>query len=231
MAVTIDPHPRFPGIYWITLENQSSALATVNLTPQKQVYRERLISSAGTEYRLWNPFRSKFAAAILSGLQSVTIESHFKVLYLGAASGTTASHISDIVGRKGHVYCVEFAPRVLRELVTNVCSLRSNMTPIFADARSPGNYLNRLEKVKVIYCDIAQSEQAKIAADNAEFFLKRDGWLMLIVKAQSIDVTKPPSEVYDQELAVLASRGFRVREVIPLEPFDKAHILIIAQSQ
>ncbi len=50
------------------------------------------------EYRVWNPFRSKLAAAILGGVDQIYMPPGSKVLYLGAASGTTVSHVSDIVG-------------------------------------------------------------------------------------------------------------------------------------
>ena len=80
-----------------------------------------------------------------------------------------------------------------------------------------------------IYCDIAQPEQAKVLADNADVFLKDGGWVMLAVKAQSIDVTKAPSEVYKQEARVLRDRGFRVEQVVDLEPYDKMHAMIVAQ--
>ena len=56
-------------------------------------------SGAKTEYRVWNPFRSKLAAAILGGVDKIHMKPGAKVLYLGAASGTTVSHVSDIVGK------------------------------------------------------------------------------------------------------------------------------------
>jgi len=85
-------------------------------------------------------------------------------------------------------------------------------------------------KVDDIYCDIAQPEQAKILADNADLFLKNGGWIMLAVKAQSIDVTKEPSEIYRQEVKVLESRSFAIEDVVHLEPYDKAHAMILARS-
>ncbi|HVP92352.1 MAG TPA: fibrillarin-like rRNA/tRNA 2'-O-methyltransferase, partial [Acidobacteriota bacterium] len=109
MQVRVKPHPRFSAIYQITLEDGAQRLATKNLTPRINVYGERLLRVEGVEYRVWDAFRSKLAAAILKNLQTVPIEPDHRVLYLGAASGTTASHVSDIVGEKGHVYCVEFA--------------------------------------------------------------------------------------------------------------------------
>jgi fibrillarin-like pre-rRNA processing protein len=149
---------------------------------------------------------------------------------LGAASGTTPSHVSDIVGEEGHVYCVEFASRSLRELINNVAAYRLNMSPFLEDARFPENYAMFIpEKVDCVYCDIAQPEQAKLLADNADVFLKPTRWVMLAVKAQSIDVTKDPLEVYKQEAKVLKKRGYDVKEIVRLEPYDKAHAMIVAQ--
>lgn len=231
MAVEVKPHPRFPGVYWTTLEDGSRRLATVNLTPRKNVYGERLVRFKRKEYRLWDPYRSKFAAAILKGLETVPIQPHHKVLYLGAASGTTASHVSDIVGEKGYVYCIEFAARAIRELVNNVCAFRSNMSPVLADARLPERYSTLVGKVDDVYCDIAQPEQARVLADNADLFLVDGGWVMLAVKAQSIDVTREPSEIYEQEINIMKARGFSISEVVHLEPYDKAHAMIVAKKE
>jgi fibrillarin-like pre-rRNA processing protein len=230
VAVSVKPHARFPQIYWIIQEDKSKKLATRNLVPQKDVYGERLIKYKGDEYRLWDPSRSKFAAAILKGAETVPIHAGHRVLYLGAASGTTASHVSDIIGETGHVYCVEFASRAMRELVNNVCRFRHNMSPILADARSPERYSTLLEKVDSIYCDVAQPEQAKILADNADQFLKTSGWIMLAIKAQSIDVTEQPSRIYKREVDILKDRGFQIVEVVHLEPYDKAHAMVVARD-
>lgn len=232
MQVRVKPHPRFPAIFQVALEDGSQRLATKNLVPGRNVYGERLVRYEGVEYRVWDAFRSKLAAAILKNLKTVPIKPEHAVLYLGAASGTTASHVSDIVGEKGRVYCVEFAPRVLRELVNNVCAFRLNMLPILEDARFPEKYAAFVGgKVDDVYCDIAQPEQAKILADNADLFLKEHGWIMFAVKSQSIDVTKEPSEVYKLEIKVLKNRGFSVEEVVNLEPYDKAHAMIVAQTR
>jgi fibrillarin-like pre-rRNA processing protein len=227
----VKPHENFEGVYYLHLEDGSRRLATRNLSPSKNVYGERLVKHKGTEYRLWEPYRSKLAAAILKGLKTLPIRPDHKVLYLGAASGTTASHVSDIVGEAGHVYCVEFAPRSIRELVNNVCEFRMNMSPILADARLPLRYSALVEKADDVYCDIAQPEQAKILADNADLYLKNGGWIMLAVKARSIDVTKEPSEVYKREVETLEKRGFEILEVIHLEPYEKAHAMVVAQTQ
>lgn len=229
MTVKVKPHPTFAEIYVVTLEDGAQRLATKNLSPGKNVYGERLIRYDGVEYRVWDAFRSKLAAAILKGLKTIPIKPNHSVLYLGAASGTTASHVSDIVGEKGHVYCVEFASRSIRDLVDNVCPYRTNMSPILEDARFPEKYAMFMQgKVDDIYCDIAQPEQAKVLADNANHFLKSSGWVMLAVKSQSIDVTKEPSEVYKLEVKVLEKHGFDIQQVVHLEPYDKAHAMIVA---
>ncbi len=230
MNVRVKPHSEFEEIYQITLEDGAQRLATRNLAPGRNVYGEKLVRYGDVEYRVWDAFRSKLAAAILKGLKKVPIKPAHKVLYLGAASGTTPSHVSDIVGEKGHVYCVEFASRSIRDLVDNVCTHRVNISPIFEDARFPEKYRIFVQgKIEDIYCDIAQPEQAKILADNADVFLDGRGWIMLAIKAQSIDVTRNPSEVYKGEVRVLEKRGFRVEEIVNLEPYDKAHAMIVAE--
>jgi len=231
VVAEVKPHPRFSGIYQVFLKDGSKRLATRNLAQGRIVYGEQLIRYKGVEYRIWNPFRSKFAAAILRGLETVPVQPDHRVLYLGAASGTTASHVSDLVGEKGHVYCVEFAARAIRELVNNVCPFRANMSPILADARIPERYLTLVGKVDDIYCDIAQPQQARVLADNANLFLMDNGWIMLTIKARSIDVTEEPSTVYKHEIETLKARKFRIREIVHLEPYDKAHAMIVAQSR
>ncbi len=230
MNVRVKAHPKFKEIYQVMLEDGAHRLATKNLTPGLNVYGERLVRFKGIEYRVWDAFRSKLAAAIIKGVQTVPIEPSLKILYLGAASGTTPSHVSDIVGENGHIYCVEFAQRSIRDLVNNVAAYRPNITPLMEDARLPERYAMFISgKVDSIYCDVAQPEQAKLLADNADAFLKPSGWVMLAVKAQSIDVTMDPNAVYQQEARVLRGRGFDVKEIVRLEPYDKAHAMIVAQ--
>ena len=231
VGLRVKPHPVFKEIYNIVLEDGAKRLGTKNLTPGRNVYGERLVKWKGVEYRVWDAFRSKLAGAIIKGLQTVPIEVSSKVLYLGAASGTTPSHISDMVGETGYVYCIEFAQRSLRDLVNNVAQFRSNISPMLEDARMPERYAMFISgKVDVIYCDVAQPEQAKLLADNADAFLKPQGWVMLACKSQSIDVTMAPQEVYQQEARILRKRGYEVKEIVELDPYDKAHAMIIAQK-
>jgi len=225
--VSVKPHEKFEGVYIVELEDGSLKIATRNLTPGRRVYGERLFKIEGVEYREWNPYRSKLGAAILKGISDVPLKKGTKVLYLGVATGTTASHVSDIIGLEGKLYGVEFAYRVMREFVT-LAEIRRNLYPILADARLPHTYRNIVEEVDVIYSDVAQPEQAKLVADNADYFLKEGGYLLLAIKARSIDVTAEPSEVYKREIDTLKNRGFKILDVVHLEPYDKDHAMVLA---
>lgn len=133
--VIVEPH-RHEGIF--VARGKEDALVTLNSTPGVSVYGEKRISveSPGAdatvtkiEYRVWNPFRSKLAAAVLGGVDDIWIKPGYKVLYLGAAAGTSVSHVSDIVGPKGCVYAVEFSHRPGRDLI-NMAKARTNVIPI-----------------------------------------------------------------------------------------------------
>jgi fibrillarin-like pre-rRNA processing protein len=203
-------------------------LCTRNLAKGIQVYGEQLVSIDGVEYRVWDPFRSKLAAAILKGLSHLPINTDSKILYLGASTGTTVSHISDIVCN-GVIYAVEHAPRVARELIERVAKHRGNVIPIVEDARRYESYFGIAGKVDLVYCDIAQQDQTEIALANCKAYLKHGGYLMLIVKSRSIDVTKEPESIVKAEVNKLKSNGFSVEQIIYLEPFDKDHALVLAR--
>ncbi|MEM0380397.1 MAG: fibrillarin-like rRNA/tRNA 2'-O-methyltransferase [Desulfurococcaceae archaeon] len=227
-VISVKPHEKYYGVYVVELEDGSIRLATVNLVPGHRVYGERLFKWRDVEYREWNMYRSKLAGALANGLADQPIRSGDRVLYLGAATGTTASHVSDIVGYSGRVYAVEFAPRVMREFLL-VADIRKNLYPILADARKPYDYRHIVENVDGIYADIAQPDQASIVASNAEYYLKENGYLLLAIKARSIDVTKEPSEVYKREIDTLKQNGFEIIDVVHLEPYDKDHAMVYAR--
>ncbi len=218
-------HAKIEGVYWASLEGDKRP-ATLNLVPGNTTYGEMTFQAQGKEYRIWDPYRSKLAAAILKGLTQMPIRPGSKVLYLGAASGTTVSHVSDIVAAKGRVYCVEFAQRSFRDLVNNVCSVRQNTTPIFGDARFPAKYRDLVSPVDCIYCDIAQPDQARIIADNMDMFLDPAGGFLLAVKSRSIDVTKSPSEIFRREAQILEERNYKCLEMLRLDPFEGDHCMI-----
>ncbi len=206
-------------------------LATLNLAPGVSVYGEKLVVVEGKEYRIWDPFRSKLAAAILKGLKDIGLREGYSVLYLGASTGTTLSHVSDIVGEKGVVFGVEFSARVAREMIERVVKHRRNVVPIVADARHPRLYPSIYGKVDLVYCDIAQPDQTEIAVENCRIYLKSEGKLLLVVKCRSIDVAMEPTLIVKQEVSKLKESGFKINQVVELEPFDKDHALIYAELQ
>ena len=221
-------HERFAGVYWVELEDGTRKLATVNLAPGAQVYGERLIMIQNVEYRLWDPHRSKLAAAILKGIKEAPISSDKKVLYLGAASGTTASHAADLVGISGLVYCVEISSRPLRDLLV-VCNRRTNMVPLLADARQPGSYCALVEKADVIYQDVAQPDQTDILLANVKAFLREGGHAVLALKARSIDVTKEPREIFNDEMEKLEDE-LEIIDAKILEPYEKDHAMLVLRK-
>ena len=202
-------------------------LYTISRNPGKRVYGERLVNSDGMEYREWNPTRSKLSAYLMCGGKTFPFSEDSKVLYLGAASGTTSSHVSDIC-KNGKVYCVEFAPRTFRDLV-KTAEGRDNMIPILGDATKPEEYAFLVENVDVVYADVAQKRQADILIDNMERYCARYG--MVSIKARSEDVTADPQQVFDASVRRIKERGCKVLEVVDLEPYEKAHAMIVVEKQ
>src|SRR5215510_11675039 len=223
---SVRSHTKIEGVYWASLHGERDQLATMSLAPGTNVYGETRFRVKGNEYRAWDPYRSKLAAAILKGLASIPLKPASRVLYLGAASGTTVSHVSDIVGPKGRVYCVEFAQRSFRELVNNVCQYRPNTTPILEDARFPGKYRNIVSQVDAVYSDVAQPDQGRIIADNLDMFLEKPGSFLLCVKSRSIDVTKDPGRLFDEQAKIMEQRGCKVTEMTSLDPYEMDHCMI-----
>ena len=182
------------AFFWVQVEGEKK-LATQNLVPGNQVYNEKLVQSGGVEYRIWNPFRSKLAAAIINELKDFPFCQKSDVLYLGVSTGTTISHISDIVGQGGTIFGIEHASRVARDFLDRVASHRKNIVPIIHDARKPEEFFSVYKKVDVVYVDIAQPDQTDIAIENCKLYLKSGGYLFLVIKTRSIEVVKDPKMV------------------------------------
>jgi len=176
---------------------------------------------------VWNPFRSKLAAGVLGGLDDIFIKPGKKVLYLGAASGTSVSHVADIVGPEGVVYAVEFSPRSGRDLI-NMAKKRTNVIPIVEDARLPNKYRMLLSTVDVIFADVAQPDQARIVIHNAQSFLKDNGHVVISIKASCVDSTAPPDEVFRREIEELQKHSFKAIEQVTLEPYERDHAMVSA---
>lgn len=172
------------------------------------------------EYRVWNPFRSKLAAGILGGLDEIFIRPESKVLYLGAASGTSVSHVADIVGPKGRVFAVEFSHRSGRDLI-NMATHRTNVIPIIEDARHPLRYRMLMSMVDVIFADVAQPDQARIVGLNAYHYLKVGGGVAVSIKANCIDSTAAPEMVFAREVQKMKEEKIKPFEQLTLEPYER----------
>jgi fibrillarin-like pre-rRNA processing protein len=174
-------------------------------------------------WRLWDARRSKLGAALEHGLET-GIEGGDRVLYLGAASGTTVSHVADFAGP---TYAVEFAPRPARELL-EVAADRPRLFPLLKDARRPETYAHVVEsELDAVVQDVATRGQARVALQNRRF-LRDDGWLLLAIKARSEDVTDDPADVFDAVLDELET-GYEIVDTAALEPFHEDHLIVSAR--
>ncbi len=209
-----------PGVYLSEAEGQKRlATRSTDITP---VYGERIFNG----YRVWDPFRSKLAALLLKEMSNgPRIDSRFSVLYLGAATGTTVSHISDIVS-DGLVYAVEFSSRSMRDLL-RLCERRKNIVPILANAAQPEEFCRLVEPVDLIYQDVAQRNQAEIASMNCIRYLKPGRDLIFMMKTRSVDVTASPGSVYSSEIKNL--NGVDILEAVDLRPFHQDHWAVWAR--
>jgi len=204
-------------------------LFTKNLVPGRKVYNERLLVQDGVEYRQWDPTKSKLAAAILKGCPNVGIRKGDIILYLGCSTGTTPSHVSDIVGKDGFLFGLDVAPRVLRDFVF-LCEQRPNMTALLENAGHPEQYAAKLCEVDVIYQDVAQRNQAEIFLKNCRIFLKSGGYALLAVKARSVDITKKPSVIFREVREQLGKELIIVDERV-LDPFEKDHCMFVCKKK
>jgi fibrillarin-like pre-rRNA processing protein len=190
-----------------------------------KVYNEKLIYYNNKEFRSWSPYRSKIAAAILNGLKDLNLKPDSKILYLGAATGTTVSHLSDIVNR-GVVYAVESSAIVLRKIL-ELCKNRNNIMPILSDANHPDRYCTIVSKVDLVYQDISQRNQSEIFIKNVSRYMNKNGKGIIMVKARSIDVSITPKKAYEFVANDLNNYGFKVINVLDISHYEKDHAAIV----
>lgn len=197
-------------------------LWTANKVPGQAVYGERLRTRKGTEYRNWNPYRSKLAALAQSAPQTPWVDARRDVLYLGASSGTTVSHVSDILEAGARVFAVESSPRSMRDLLWNI-EPRPDVIPVLEDAGRPERYAAYLDRpVGSLVQDVAQRHQVDIFLRNLPF-LAADGHGFLFIKARSIHVAAPVKDIYGDVRGRLMKEGLDIVLEADLAPFEKEH--------
>jgi len=181
------------------------------------------------KFRLWEPKTSKLAAALHKGMKDTYLKEADKILYLGASTGTTVSHLSDIVGNKGIIFAVEISPTTCRQLVF-LAEERQNIAPILADANQPQKYADRISKVDWMYQDISQKNQTEIFIKNSKLFLKEKGFAILALKARSITSVEQPEQIFEETRKQL-QKEFKILQEIKLEPYQKDHCLFVCQKK
>jgi len=214
------PHP-VKGVY-----SQKNKLFTINPKHcnNQKVYNEHLINYKGSQYRSWNPYRSKLAALLLKR-HKLNLKSSDHILYLGAATGTTVSHLSDIL-TDGIIYAVESSPYAMDKLL-KLSKNRQNIIPILEDANHPSRYLDLIDKIDLIYQDISQRNQAQILCNNIKTYLSQGQTAVIMVKARSIDVSLQPSRAYQLVNDHIRDQGYNVKSIVPLQPYEKDHAALV----
>jgi fibrillarin-like pre-rRNA processing protein len=225
--IEIRSHPKFYNVY-ISGPRGKLKLYTKNIDKGNKVYGEKLVIHKQIEYREWDPYRSKLAALLLQNPTSKFFSKDLNCLYLGASSGTTISHLSDIVD-SGIIYGVEFAERSIRQLIQNT-SRRKNIIPILDDARYPENYAKSIfSNIDMIYQDVSQPNQAEIAISNSNYYLNDEGLLILSIKSQSIDSIQKSEHIYAQEKNILEGAGYDIIESINIHKYAANHLVLIVK--
>jgi len=219
---------RLKGIY-SSKSKRGIAFYTKSYDPGNIVYDEKIVSIKNIEYREWNPKKSKLGAAIYNGCSQIGIKPGSTVLYLGCSTGTTCSHVSDIIGEGGFLFGLDVAPRVMREFVF-LCEKRKNMAPLLKDAHQPSQYTDVVPKVDVVFQDIAQRDQVDIFIKNCDTFLKENGTGMIAVKARSMDVTRRPNEIFEEVRKVLEEK-MAICDSRTLEPYEKDHYFFVVKHK
>jgi fibrillarin-like pre-rRNA processing protein len=215
---------RLKGVF-----HDNKYIYTESIAGATQVYGENLKTQDGVVYREWNPTRSKLGAAIKLGTSQIGIVPGASVLYLGASSGTTVSHVADMVGKEGSVYALEFSPTSTRQLF-KVVDKWPNVAPLLFDASKPEEYMDLVPAVDVVFQDIAQRQQLRIFVENCQSYLKQGGFGLLAVKARSIDVTRKPKEIFAEVEAELL-KYMPIVDKRVLDPFEKDHIMFVIKKK
>ena len=218
---------KFPNIYVEESGRQQALYTRTHIA--RPLFDERFKRDGSEQYRYFDPRRSKLCAALHKGISQVGIREGDSVLYLGASHGYTASFVADMVGASGAVFCVEFAPRVARDLYF-ACKAVPRMIPILADANHPEGYKGRITPVTVVYQDIAQRHQVAIFLKNCQAFLERGRFGLLALKSRSIDVAANPKDIYARVRAEL-ERSVTVVDYRQLDPFELDHAFFVVKTR
>jgi len=207
---------------WERVYREGRDLYTVNRNPGTKVYGEALSTVDGVEYRAWDPFRSKLAAFLLKGAPADVLGRPPRtVLYLGAAHGTTVSHLSDL-WPEATLFAIEKSPTSFARLLA-LARQRPGLVPILADAQLPERYQADVGAVELLYQDIAQRNQAGIFVENARACLSPRGRGILMLKVRSVTQQRPTATVVREARSALSAARLAVAYETALTPFSREH--------
>ncbi|MGI0129855.1 MAG: fibrillarin-like rRNA/tRNA 2'-O-methyltransferase [Thermoplasmata archaeon] len=213
----------WPGVF-----REGRELFTRNQVPGDRVYGERLRVAADVEYREWDPFRSKLAALLRNGAPPDLWSEVGSVLYLGAAHGTTASHLSDL-WPAAQIFAVEKSPTSFAPLLA-LARRRTNLIPLLSDAQLPERYRADVGLVDLLYQDVAQRNQAAIFVENARACLSPGGTGILMLKVRSVTQRRPGPVVVREARSELQRGGYPVGSEVPLAPFSREHVALVVRT-
>lgn len=208
-----------PGVF-----RHGRELYTRNLRPGERVYGEELRVESGTEYRHWDPWRSKLAAFLLHSPHLPGLARARSILYLGGAHGTTVSHLSDALPA-ATIFVVEKSPTSFAPLLA-LSRRRPNLLPLLADAQLPERYAADVGRVDFLYQDVAQRAQAQIFRENAMACLAPDGAGLLMLKVRSITQRQSTRAVLAGARRELTAGGLAPGDAVELNPFSREHLAL-----
>ncbi|KAK1358838.1 hypothetical protein POM88_043312 [Heracleum sosnowskyi] len=207
-------------------QREEDFVCTKNLVPGEALYGEELIyiqNEDGTdiEYRVWNPLKSKLAAAIMCGVKNICVKPGAHVLYIGDVCEITVTYLSDLVGSDGLVYVVGIS-----DVVVNMVEKRPNVITIIEKPNLCCNYRMVLGMVDVIFANvvnpIVSPHEAHWIVNNARFYLRAGGHYMISTQANNINSTSQ---------GILANNDFQRQfnpiELVMLEPIVRETVMAI----
>jgi fibrillarin-like pre-rRNA processing protein len=218
-----------PPSEWPGILRRGRELYTRNLRPGERVYGEELIVEEGLEYRHWDPWRSKLAAYLLNGADRLPYDRPRRVLYLGAAHGTTLSHLSDLLP-DAQLFGIEKSAGSFGTLLA-LARRRPNLFPILADAQLPERYQADVGQIDFLYQDIAQRNQADVFAENLTATLSGTGRGMLMLKVRSVTQRRSTAAVVAESRTTLTRQGWRVVDQRSLAPFSRDHVALVVMRE
>ena len=194
------------AIFWI-MEKNGKELVTLN-------------KSKENKYRIWKPYRSKLAAAIINGIEIFPILKKSKILYYDTFMENTVNHISDIIGMDGKI----FIPKnyVHSNFLQNINSNVTNIL-IINDIKK-----STIDNVDVLYVDALDKNFLDIVI-NSKVHLKNDGYLMLVIKTDEIFENKSSSGQQKDRYKKIKSL-FSIIQEINLAVFFSGQTMLIAKN-